>query len=367
MRILTRYVRDDFLLTFAVTLVVLTFVMCVMVFFRVSDFLAMGGPWRLVFIVFAAGLPPALAFSIPVSVMVAALLTFGRLSANGEISAMKSSGISMRRILLPPLTIGLASSMACLYLNAETAPRSYHARRQALARLGMATPLELIEEGRPIRDIPGFTFYCAAKSHDHISDIMIYQQLPNGVQRSIRARTGRIRTSEDGRQLILDLYDVRMDPFYEDRPGAGQCRHFPLVVPIDRLIREEQPVKKKSDLTLAQLWEHIQQPQRYYRELGPADLFAQQSALKVEFHKRIALAISCAVFVLIGVPLATKAHRKESTIGIGISLALVFAFYLFIIVAESLAKHPVWQPHLLAWTPVLLFSILGLYLVHRCE
>lgn len=370
MRIVSRYVRDNYLVTFVMTLLVLTFVMCIMVLFRIADAIAMGGSLYLIGKIFLAGLPSAIGFSIPFSVITAALLTFGRLSANGEITAMKSSGIRMLQIMRQPILFAALMASICLYLNAELIPTSYHERREALRQLGMESPLQLIEEGRPIRDFPGLTFYIGSKRDNRIEDIIIYQSAQkNAPAREIRARSGTVTSSEDKKSILVDLYDVRIDPFYEDRPGAGTASRFPYLIDLSRLTGEEagNKVKKKSDMTMLEIMDTRDNLKLFYPEMDYNDLVKQDMSLLVEFNKRLVMALSCFVFVLLGAPLATKTHRQETTVGIGISLGLVFSFYLFVIIAETLTKYPWTQPHLILWIPVVLATGLGLILIKRCD
>ncbi|MEI6515479.1 MAG: LptF/LptG family permease [bacterium] len=369
MRIVSAYVRNSYLVTFAVTLLVLTFVMCIMVLFRIADAIAAGGSLILIGKIFLAGLPSAFGFSIPVSIITAALLTFGKLSANGEITAMKSSGIRMLQIMGAPVLYALLMSSVCLYLNSEIIPNSYHVRREALRQLGIESPLQLIEEGRPIRDFPGMTFYIGSKRGNDISDIFIYQTQKGSPPRTIRAKTGTVAANEDKSGLLIDLYDVRIDPFYEDRPGPGTASHFPFVIDLSKLTAEKnkEGTKKKSDMTMLELMTTRDSIQQAYPGLDEEALARQDMSLRVEFHKRIVLAFSCLAFVLLGAPLATKTHRQETTIGIGISLGLVVLFYVFIIVADTLTKYPWTQPHLIVWIPALLATVLGLILIKRCD
>ena len=120
-------------------------------------------------------------------------------------------------------------------------------------------------------------------------------------------------------------------------------------------------------MTLLEILNAIGNLNSRFPELTGEDLKRMDMSYRVEFNKRIVLALSCMIFVLLGAPLATKTHRQETTIGIAISLGLVFIFYLFIIVAETLIKHPALQPHLLVWTPILIGLSLGTYLIHRCD
>ena len=368
MRIVSRYVRDSYLLTFLLTLLVLTFVMCVMVLFRIADPIAMGGSLSLIATIFLAGLPSAFSFSIPVSIMTAALLTFVKLSANGELTAMRSSGIRMLQIMLQPMLYAALMAVICLHLNATIVPNSYAARREALRQLGTENPMQLIEEGRPIRDFPGITFYVGAKQDNELVDIFIYQIQRGAPPRTIRAKRGTITATEDKQSLIVDLYDVRVDPFYDDRPGAGLASHFPFIINLNPKDRDSGPkIRKKSDMTLDEIVAALQDVPAAYPGLPPEQLARQTAVLKVELHKRIVMSLSCFFFVLLGAPLATRTHRQETTVGIGISLGLVFVFYLFIIVAETMTKHPILQPHLFTWLPIGIAAWLGARLIRRCD
>lgn len=368
-RIISAYVRNSYLVTFLMTLLVLTFVMCVMVLFRIADAIALGGSPYLIGKIFLAGLPSAFGFSIPVSIITAALLTFGKLSASGEINAMKSSGIRMLQIMRQPILFAILMGTVCFYLNAELIPVSYHARREALGQLGIESPLQLIEEGRPIRDFPGITVYIGAKRDQVVEDVLIYQAQPNKPGRTIRAKHGTVTPTADKTGLLVDLYDVRIDPFYEDRPGPGSASHFPYVIDLSRFSAANQSggTKKKSDMTMTELLSTRETLRQAYPELDTEALAQQDMSLQLEFNKRMVLAVACLAFVLLGAPLATKTHRQETTIGIGISLGLIFLFYLFIIVAESLVKYPWTQPHLIVWIPVVLATSLGLFLIKRCD
>lgn len=367
MRTLSRYIRDGYLLTFVLTLLVFTFVMCVMVLFRIAELIAMGGSTRLILKILLTGIPSALGFSIPISVMTAALLTFGKLSANGEITAMKSSGIRMLQVVREPLIYAAFLSVVCFQLQSNWIPTSYHVRRNAVRALGTESPVQLLEEGRVLRDFPGYTVWFSSKRGNEVRDIFIYQHATTTPARTIRAKRGVVAATEDKRSLTVDLYDVRVDPFYDDRPGAGVASRFPLVIPIGKMGGANAGAKRKSDMTLEELVKTRANLAAVYPDLDAEGQARQDMALRVEFHKRIVLALSCIVFVLLGAPLATRTHRSETTIGIAMSLGLVFVFYLFVIVAETLVRHPQFQPHLIVWIPVGLAVALGSWLIHRTD
>jgi lipopolysaccharide export system permease protein len=366
-RLVSNYIRSQFLVTFAVTLLVFTFVMCMMILFRVTDIIAVGAPPGLILKIFFGGLPSALSFAIPMSVLTAALLSFGRLSANGEIVAMKSSGLSMWQIARPPIIIAALLSCVSLYLVADLMPTSYHARRKALRSLGLETPLQLLEEGRCIREFPGFTFYFRTRDRGVLKDVIVYQHPDGGPERNIRARSAVVTLDRPRKVMVIDLRDVRVDPVQAGRPGPGFFSQLQLEMDVRPIMGEESAVKKRSDLTLRELLAQIRGADAAYPEMSPEQRASHASVLRVELHKRLALAAASLSFVFLGVPLATRTHRRESSIGIAISLGLVVVFYLFIVVAETLAKTPALHPHWIAWVPIALSLGLGTLLIRRVE
>ena len=85
----------------------------------------------------------------------------------------------------------------------------------------------------------------------------------------------------------------------------------------------------------------------------------------VEASTRLGLSFSCFAFVLLGAALGIRIHRRESSIGMAVSLILVFIFYFFIILADSLVTHPHLHPHLIVWIPFVLAEIIGFTLLRR--
>lgn len=365
MRILHRYVTGSFLVTFAATLLVFTFVMAIGALFKASELLVKGVPWLSIAQFFLWGIPSLLAFSIPVSAMTSSLLVFGRLSADNETSAMKACGVSMWQIALGPLAAGLALSVACLVIHNQIVPRSNQATRKILRQLGTQQPADLLDEGRFIDEFPGLTIYIGAKRGDRLANVRIYDLRKEGVRREVRAKSGRIMPGRRSEDIVLELYDVRVDPFADDRPGAMFARQWTLE--IEDAFRGHSSRKRRKDRSFSELVDASRRIERYFPNLGPQELAVERMRMLVEMHKRLTLSAACFAFVLLGFPLGTKAHRRESSIGIAISLLLLFNFYLFIIIAEELAKRPGLRPDFICWLPVVLAVTIGSLLIRRME
>ena len=310
-----------------------------------------------------SGVPQMLALSIPVSVMTACLLVFGRLSADGEITAMKACGVSLGQIMSGPVLLSVALSLVCVWLNQEAAPKAHLRRRQIRAQLIATPPIELLDEGRFVQDFPGLTIYLGAKDGNELTDVRIWDVREGEVNREIRAKKGRFQSINEGKGLELQLEDVRVEPFSEEIPGAMSCKRWTLR--LDDLAQPRTYHPREKDKTMAELLTDMRDVAEAYPGLTEEEQAIKRMRLAVELNKRLALSASCLAFAVLGIPLGIKAHRRESSIGAAMSLVLVFNFYLFIIVAESLVKFPALRPDLIAWVPVALSMVGGALLARR--
>lgn len=364
MRILNRYITGSFLATFFATVTVFTFVLSIGGLFKLTELLTRGVSWRPLVGIFLSAMPGALSFAIPISALTATLLVFGRLSADNEIIAMKSCGISLWQISRWVLPFAVVLVLLCLYVNNELAPASHYARRSAVSSLKNQSPLELLEEGRFIQEFKGLTVYIGRKRDKNLEDLKIYDLRREGQKREIRAKSGIIIATTNKSDILIELTDVTIDPFSFDRPGAGNCSKW--LFRIEDVMRVHTYRKRIKDKTFGELIRGI-----YSREndviMNAEDVTRNRMSMSVELHKRLTLSFCCFSFVLLGVPLGIRSHRKESSIGVAISLLLVFVFYLFIIVAESMSKHPAWHPDMIAWIPVVISLVLGFFLIKRMD
>lgn len=363
MKKLDRHISAALLLTLAGSVIVSTFVISLTGIFEIVELLARGAPWRSMLRLLLWGLPAALTFSIPLSVLTASLLVFGKLSSDGEIMAMKASGISMWRIMRVPLLISGVLTMLCLAIHSEVAPRAHRAMGEIIAGLGVLSPSETLDEGRFIDDFEGLTIYLGRKNGDRVFNVRVYDVRNPDLKREIMARSGRILGDENGRDLWIDLYDVRIAPFSDQTPDAGFIQRTRLK--IENALRLREYRVREQDMSIPELLAAMSGTEFLYPSLSEYDLLKQRMSFIVEFNRRLCLSLACTAFLLLGVPLGTAAHRKESSAGVGISMFLALNFYLFIIIGESLAKHPEASPYLIVWFPVLISVALGSSLVRR--
>ena len=370
-RVLNRHLLREFIRSFLATAAVLTLVMYVGATVQAIDYMSRGISGPLILRIFALNVPFTLSFVIPISVLTTVLLQFGRLSADGEITALKACGVSLWQMAAPIVFGAVLLSGFCLFINAEVAPRSHYLRYKMLRELGEVDPLALLEEGRFTADFPGVKIYVGKKSGARLDDVVLFQFAETGARAEVRAQSGRVQCDFDRQTMDIVLEHVRLTEYDKNAPDdlakarTLTAESYPVTLDLRKLLKKGKFNKKPASLSLGELVRAIRDIRQTFPDIQEQGVPRMRLKLAVEANKRLALALSCFSFAVLGIPLGIRAHRKESSIGIGLALVLLFVYYLFIIVADSLLDRPAWRPDLIPWIPVLGGQLLGGFLLYR--
>jgi lipopolysaccharide export system permease protein len=366
MKILHQYIMRQTAVTLAMSLSVFTFVLVLgNLLPRLSDLLVNRQMAVSAVLWYVALLTPfVLTWSLPLAILATMLLVCGRLSADNEITALRASGVSLGQVVAPLILFSAVMAAACWYVNATVAPLCRLRFKMLALDVATTQPAALLEERSYIKDFPGYVIYVGKSSGDVLEDVTVFVLDAGGnVSSSLRARTAVLRPQPEARKVLLDLYDVRGDlrdpkdptDVRKIRPGIT-ARRYPLELDLSRLLKQAGARRDLRNLMFSELREEIKSLRQ--RGVYPA-------AALMEAHQRMAGAVACIAFAVVGIPLGIRVSRRETSIGIAISLFLAMGYNLFVVLANALRNRPHLYPEAILWLPNLALELLGLWLLWR--
>ena len=210
MRTLHCYLTRETLATLLMTVVVFTFVLLLGNLFKEIAALMASGQVAPGFLLKAIGLliPYVLVYSLPMGMLTATLLVFGRFSADHELTAARAGGISLLSLSAPVLAVGVLMSALCGWMNLHVAPQSRLAYKTMLFEYGLEHAAALLTE-KGFTDFPGHRVYVGSIDGDTLSDVMIYQHDEAGdFKLRMHAKEATRSLDAETDQVMLTLREV---------------------------------------------------------------------------------------------------------------------------------------------------------------
>jgi lipopolysaccharide export system permease protein len=208
--ILDRYILKNHIGPYIFGLSIITFVFIMDFIFKYLDlFIGKGVDFFIVLEFFVLSLGHMFALIIPMAVMPATLMAFGQLASENEITAMKASGISLYRMILPVFVAAILLSAALVYYNNFVLPESNHRLMNLMIDIGKMKPTLEIKENIVSDAIRGYTILVREKNDKtgEIKDVQIRENKPGGVPTFIIAASGRMSFMEQENVLRFELED----------------------------------------------------------------------------------------------------------------------------------------------------------------
>ncbi len=252
MKLVYRYIFKEHLLPFVFALLVLVFVLLANFLLKSIDkFLGKGLDIRVLIEFVFLNLAWILALAVPMAVLVACLMAFGRLSSDNEITAMRSSGIGYRSLLFPSMLFGLLVTGYMIYFNNWILPDMNHNARKLSSDISRKRPDMQFDIGYFIDALPGHTILIGGKSEKGFTDITIFDTENNLSQRTILAAYGTVKTLNDG--VLLDLNDGVIHELSENPDEYREIYFdkYQVVIPVDNLslTRNNSEIRGDREMT----------------------------------------------------------------------------------------------------------------------
>ena len=361
LRILDRYIFQEVVYAFLFAICAFTAVFIGSgTLFRIAKYITdYGASLSSVLKIFIYGLPNIIMWTFPMSMLLATLLTFGKLSSSSEITAMKSCGISFSRIAAPAIFLGVIVTIVAILFNEHVVPWSNTAYNNVV-----------------YYEIQGNT---ELKSQDHIivkelsgdrMERLIYareykaqDEILEGVTMQVFDDDGKVAHVEnatyaewrDEKWIMHDgmIYDL------SDEQRTHTMKFDQQILPINasprQIVREQ---KKTEELTMSELKAQIAIMKSQY---------ADTSKLETELYQRITVPMASLIFALIGVPLGLQPTRTSSSMGFALSVVIIFLYYAVMTLSNAIGRSGALPPIYAVWIPNIIGLIAGVILIYRAS
>lgn len=308
---------------------------------------------------FIYSLPQLMAYTIPMSCLLATLLGFGKMSANSEIVALKSAGLSFHRIVRPVIIMSIIVSLFALLLNETIVPLCEHARTNIMSYEVLKQSPVAFKEKIFIKNEQGGRL-----------ERVIYidkMKLSNGdmkgilVQEFDEGRLARITSAEAGRWVNGSWWILNGHVYEMTKNGdVKQLYRFDKeALALNMTPKDVSKVSiKPKDMSMPELISVI----KLYEKTG-----RDASALWMIFHVRLSVPWACVVLALVGAALGSRPQRSSSSVGLGVSVLIVFVYYVILSFAQSFGEARMLPPLLAAWLANIIFFAIGLYLCRNAN
>lgn len=223
---------QSFLPVFAMTFFITLFIVMMQFLFRyIDDLVGKGLDVNIIFELFFYAAVTMVPTALPLSILLASLMTFGNLGEKFELTAMKASGISLFRIMRPLIIFIAAVAVGAFFFQNDVLPIAQTKMWTLMFSIRQKTPEVEIPEKSFYNQLPGMNLYVEHKDREtgRLDKLIIYDT-SRGMDkvRVILADSGRISFTEDKSRIRIQLYNGEMyEDFRDNVMGSGTARNMP--------------------------------------------------------------------------------------------------------------------------------------------
>ena len=332
-----------------------------------------GLPFQVALKVLILKLPGFLVLSFPMSMLLATLLAYGKLSSNSELLALKSLGVANRRIIFPAVLLSIFMTFLTFTFNDNLVPMSNRVAENTMrASLGKAISSE---EGKHImfsrygsqidksnkvsnsNENLTHIFYAKYFRNNFMEEVTLIDFSRIGIEQILKAEKGEFDQNKNlwifynGRLTITqDTGEISFINFNEYKYPLGEGPRELAKVPSDA-----------NDMTVSQAIK----AESLYRQAGNNK---EARRMRVRIQEKFTLPAACVVFGLIGSSFGVRSiSRSSKSQGFGLSVLMIFGYYLLSFFSSSLGVKGILNPILAAWAPVILSISLSIFLLRRAS
>ncbi len=358
MRILTRYILKEIFAHSLLGLLVFTFVIFVRPMGHLLELVVRHSlPLSSILTLFLLPIPGILVLTVPMAVLVGILIGLSRMSADGEVIAARASGLGLSQFVRPAMIFALLGWGLASWMSLSLAPQAAHQlRRMELGLTASETPHE-IQPRVFLEQFPNLLLYLqdVTGSRPQWRGVFIADTTEVDAPKVTVAERGVLVNDTRSARLTLHLEQGathEIDPKHRERYTVVSFTDTDIPIPLDRgqVARSERRVPQV--LSVRELLASRERPDE------------RQAAL-VELHYRLALPVASLVLALVGVPLGLSTRKGGKAVGVMMTIALVFVYYILMAFGLSFAKQGRLDPALGLWLANAAFGLSGILMLCR--
>ena len=297
--------------------------------------------------------PEFIVFAFPMSILLATLMTYSRLSSDSELIALRSIGVNIYRLIMPAIAFSLCIVAITFLFNNFVAPAaSYQASVTLKQALGETRPnfetqnilfpeyADAEVDGEK-KEVLARLFYAEEFNGEQMKNITVLDRSSRSMSQIVVARSAKWNVLEN----IWDFYDgtiylVGADGSYNN---IVRFQHQQLALPQTALNITKKD-KKTKEMNILEAREYLEIIKHSADE-------PRIRKWQVRIQEKIALPFACLVFALIGAVLGIQPQNSSKATSFGICIGLIFGYYLLSFICQSLGISGVVPPWLAAWLP----------------
>jgi lipopolysaccharide export system permease protein len=360
---------------------------------------------------------------IPMATLIATLMAYGNFSQNNEITILKSSGVSLYKMMAAPFLASFVVAILLFLFNDKVLPDANHQARILMSDISQQKPTLSLEQGFFSQEVSNYAILVRTinEKTNELSGLTIYDYTTPTKINVVTADKGKIYFTADQKNLIMDLWrgeihesDVKNSGLYrklvfdkhrivmdgsqfslhQSQGGIRGERELGVdtmkaIVSGLRVGREEyitdlrkeinkyfftdssftsvyqNPVAVVKDkLVLIRVLDKIRAAKNVVISKMKRIEWADREIEKyeVEIHKKYSIPAACIIFILIGAPLGVMVKKGGFGVAAGISLLFFLIYWAFLIGGEKLAERGFISPFIGMWAANILLGFLGIIL-----
>ncbi|OGC09859.1 hypothetical protein A3J90_00310 [candidate division WOR-1 bacterium RIFOXYC2_FULL_37_10] len=353
MKILDRYLIKETFVPFLLGIVGFVLVMIVDLLFTFVDLIINKGiDFSSVLQLMLYKLPYIMVMTFPVATLFGVSMAMGRMGKDNEITALRTSGISFKRIARPIIILSILVSALAFLINEKLVPYANQQSQTIIREIVMKQPLPEIKEDVFFKDAYNRYFYVKKINNKDkiLENIMVYELTGEDIPRITTAQKSKI----EGLKIIL--YNGSIHNFDK----SGRLAYEAIFKEIELNLNEDpfavSNYKTSEQMDSTELVDKI-------NTLEKSGVSTQ--ALKTDYLMKFSIPLASFVFAIIGIPLSLPTLKSNRAWGMIVTIIIMFTFYVFASVFRSFGRGGIVSPLFAAWTPQFLFGILGAALLFR--